>query len=280
MKSELLIGFPYTVPHADRIAEGFARVIAPAPALKGIITDLDDTLWSGLVGEIGADAVRWDAASRYHLHGLYQKLLSALADEGVLVGIASKNDPSVVEAALSRSDLLISTQKIFPIEVHWAPKSQSVTRILKRWNISADAVAFVDDTPLELAEVANVHPGITCIEFPSGDYKGVLEVLKRLRNLCSKDQVTAEDALRRESIRAGAVFEEETEQASSAEALLSQIGAKLRFDFDNSASISRALELVNKTNQFNLNGIRFTQPEWERKLARPGSFLIEREIRR
>ena len=274
LKSELLIGFPYTVPHADRIADGFARVLAPSPALKGIITDLDDTLWSGLVGEIGADAVRWDAASRYHLHGLYQKLLSALADEGILVGVASKNDPSVVQAALSRNDLLIAPKKIFPVEVHWAPKSESVTRILKRWNISADAVAFVDDTPLELAEVANVHPGITCIQFPTGDYKGVLEVLKRLRGLCSKDEVTAEDALRLESIRAGAVFEEQTEHAASAEALLSQIGAKLSFDFDISPSNGRALELVNKTNQFNLNGVRFTQPEWERKLAQPGSFLI------
>lgn len=274
LKSELLIGFPYTLPHADLLAETFARLVAPSPALKGIITDLDDTFWSGLVGEIGAEAVRWDPASRYHLHGLYQKLLSALAEEGVLVGIASKNDPAAVQAALNRDDLLISPKKIFPVAVHWSPKSQSVGRILKTWNISADAVAFVDDTPLELAEVANAHPSITCVHFPAGDYKGVLDVLRRLRNLCSKSQLTAEDALRLDSIRSGAAFHQEVEHASSPDAFLSQIDAKITFDFDTSPPDVRALELVNKTNQFNLNGIRFSPAEWERKLSRPRSFLI------
>ncbi len=273
LKSELLTGLPYTIAHADRLAEAFARLLAPAPTLKGIITDLDDTFWSGIVGEVGPEAVRWDAASRYHLHGLYQKMLAALADEGILIGIASKNDASVVREALKRNDLLISPKKIFPIEVHWAPKSESVSRILKTWNISADAVAFVDDTPLELAEVANTKPGITCVRFPTGDYNGVLELLKQLRDLCGRDQLTEEDALRLESIRGGAAFQEQVEHSSSPEAFLSQIHSKLSFDFDTPPSSARVLELINKTNQFNLNGLRFTQPEWEKKLSRPGSFL-------
>lgn len=274
LKSDLLVGLPYALAHADLMAGAFARLVAPAPPLKGIITDLDDTFWSGIVGEIGPEAVRWEAASRYHLHGLYQKMLAALADEGILVGIASKNDPSVVREALERNDLLISVEKIFPVEVHWAPKSESVGRILRTWNISADAVAFVDDTPLELAEVANRYPGITCIRFPAGDYKGVLDVVKQLRDLCAKDQLTEEDALRLQSIQGGTAFQEQVEQSNSPESFLSQINSKLTFDFDASPSSARVLELVNKTNQFNLNGLRFTQTEWEKKLSRPGSFLV------
>ncbi len=273
LKSELLVGLPYTVSHADLLADAFARLLAPAPPLKGIITDLDDTFWSGIVGEIGPEAVRWEAASRYHLHGLYQKMLAALADDGVLVGIASKNDASVVREALKRSDLLIPAAKIFPVEVHWAPKSKSVSRILKTWNISADAVAFVDDTPLELAEVANTHPGITCVRFPAGDYKGVLELVKQLRDLCGKGQLTEEDTLRLESIRGGVAFQEQGEHSNSPETFLSQINSKLTFDFDTPSSSTRALELINKTNQFNLNGLRLTQAEWEKRLSRRGSFL-------
>ncbi len=274
LKSDLLIGFPYNLSHADSLASAFALLLAPRQPLKGVITDLDNTFWSGLVGEVGPDSVRWDPATRYYLHGLYQKLLAALADEGILIGVASKNDPNVVAEAFKRQDLLIPAEKIFPIEVHWAPKSESVTRILKKWNIFADSVAFVDDTPLELAEVSDAHPGITCIPFPAGDYVGVWNVLKQLRDLCGKSQLGEEDALRLESIRRGVEFTEQAGPAGSSDQFLSKIGALITFDFDSSSSNSRLLELVNKTNQFNLNGVRLTEAEWQKRLQRSEAFLV------
>jgi FkbH-like protein len=273
LKSDLLIGFPYTLTHADKLAVALAKHLAPRQPLKGVITDLDNTFWSGLVGEAGPDSVKWDSASRYYLHGIYQKLLAALADEGILVGIASKNDPAVVAKALERRDLLIPPEKIFPIEVHWAPKSESVTRILKKWNILADSVSFVDDTPLELAEVAATHPGITCIQFPAGDYNGVLAVIKQLRDLCGKTTLSEEDTLRLASIRQGTQFQEQAAEAGTSDEFLSTVAAKIYYDFDASSSHPRTLELVNKTNQFNLNGNRLTHAEWQKKLERPGVFV-------
>ncbi len=225
------------------------------------------------MGEAGAEAVRWDPATRYYLHGLYQKLLASLANEGILIGVASKNDPHIVKQAFERQDLLIAPEKIFPIEVHWAPKSESVTRILKKWNISAESVAFVDDTALELAEVANAHPGIHCIQFPAGDYNGVWTLLKQLRDLCGKSKLSEEDALRMQSIQQGAHFQEEATGQQSGDDFLSTVDAILTFDFDASPANPRTLELVNKTNQFNLNGKRMTQAEWQKKLERSGAFL-------
>lgn len=272
LKSDLLIGFPYTVTHADQLSAALARSLAPRQPLKGIITDLDNTFWNGLVGEVGPDAVRWDQASRYYLHGLYQKLLAALADEGTLVGIASKNDPKVASEAIDRQDLLIAKEKIFPIEVHWASKSESVSRILKAWNISADSVAFVDDTALELAEVASAHPGITCLQFPVGDYKGVWQLIVRVRDLCGKTQLSEEDELRLESIRKSAQFQQESSDAGQSDFFLSTVKATIVFDFDSSASSARTIELINKTNQFNLNGVRLTPAEWQRRIERSGAF--------
>ena len=273
LKADLLIGSPYTLTHADAVASGLARLLFPPQLLKGIITDLDDTFWNGIVGEIGPEAVRWDSASSYHLHGLYQKTLCALADEGVLIAAASKNDSAVVEKVFKRQDLLIPSSKIFPIEVHWSPKSESVRRILSAWNISADSVAFVDDAPLELAEVAAAHPGITCLQFPTGDYKGILALLKKLRELFGKSRLTEDDTLRLDSIRKGAAFLQEIEHGGS-EDFLSQVQAVVTLDWEVSAKNPRILELVNKTNQFNLNGIRFTASEWERTLVKSSSFLM------
>src|ERR1700743_2567608 len=136
-EGDLRFGFPYTKPHASALADGLSRLIVPRIPKKGLITDLDDTLWHGLVGESGPEEVSWDLAENQQLHGLYQALLQALADSGVLIAIASKNEREVVNRALQRSALRVSPAGIFPLEVHWEPKSGSVARILDMWNISA-----------------------------------------------------------------------------------------------------------------------------------------------
>ena len=273
LKSDLLFDLPYTMAHAGSLASGLANLIAPPPPKKGIITDLDDTLWHGLVGEVGPDNVSWDLTSHHHIHGLYQQFLSAAAQRGVLIGIASKNDPAVAAKALERPDLLVSPERIFPVEVHWNAKSGSVGRVLKAWNIAADSVVFIDDSPMELAEVAAAHPGIETILFPKNDYAKAYQLLQHLRDTFGKEQLSADDAIRLQSLRAGSAFEDlGPAGAPGAEDFLKQAEARLTIDFETDSSNSRILELVNKTNQFNLNGQRYTAGEWAARLHRPGAF--------
>jgi FkbH-like protein len=275
LKSELLTGLPYTIFHADALSAAMAGAMVPEPPKKGLITDLDDTLWSGIVGEAGPESVTWDLASHTQLHGLYQQLLRGLAGQGVLVGVASKNDRTVVEKVFARPDILLPPANVFPIEAHWEPKSGSVERILRAWNIGADSVVFIDDSPMELAEVKAAHPGIECIQFPKGDYPGGYKLLHRLRDLFGKSRTTEEDAIRLESLRQGEVFQSAAEQADGEayEKFLAGAEATTVLEFA-SAEDARALELVNKTNQFNLNGVRFTEVEWRRQLEAPGAFLM------
>jgi FkbH-like protein len=272
LKSDLYTGLPYTTQHADRLASQLATALLPPAPKKGIISDLDDTLWSGIVGEIGPDAVTWDLASHAQLHGLYQKLLGSLADSGTLIAAASKNDPAVVRQAFDRPDLLLRTDQVFPIEVHWKAKSGSVTRILETWNIAADSVIFVDDSPMELAEVAAAHPGIECVLFPKNDYAAGLAMLRQLRDRCGKERVSNDDALRLESIRQGAAFREQTAGGTAPETFLQDINAVVTFDFA-AGNEPRVFELVNKTNQFNLNGRRYTESDWRKLISAPGAVL-------
>ena len=272
LKSDLYNGLPYSIEHADHVAAQLAMAVAPPPPKKGIISDLDDTLWSGIAGEVGPEAVTWDLTSHAQLHGIYQKLLSSLAESGTLIGVASKNDPAVVAKAFERKDLLFRPDQVFPIEVHWNAKSGSVARILEAWNVSADSVIFVDDSPMELAEVAAAHPGIECVLFPRNDYAAALKVFQHLRDRCGKERVSKDDALRLESIRQGAAFREQVTTGATPESFLKDIGAVITFDFA-APGEPRVLELVNKTNQFNLNGERYTQPDWQKLMTQPGAVL-------
>ena len=273
LKSHIVTGFPYTAQHADKLAAQLARTLVPPAPKKGIISDLDDTLWNGIVGEVGPDAVTWDLASHTHLHGLYQKLLASLAESGTLIAVASKNDPAVVQKAFERPDLLLKPHHVFPIEVHWNAKSGSVARILETWNIAADSIIFVDDSPMELAEVAAAHPGIECVLFPKDDYNACLKMLRHLRDCCGKERVSEDDAVRLESIRKSAVFREQAAGGAAPESFLESIGAIVTCDFS-AGEQPRVLELVNKTNQFNLNGRRYTEADWRKALSSRGAICL------
>ncbi len=270
-KADLLTGLPYATAHAAAVASALARLLTPPAPKKALITDLDDTLWRGIAGEIGPENVAWDLASHAQTHGLYQKLLASLAEEGALIGAATKNDPETVRKVFAREDLLLRPDRVFPIDAHWGAKSASVERILRTWNISADSAVFVDDSPIELAEVAAAHPGIECLLFPSADYAAAYDLLRRLRDLFGKPHLSPEDALRAPSIRQGAQFQQEA-GVSVSEKFLAGVEAVVTFDFSLADDL-RAFELVNKTNQFNLNGIRYTEADWKKRLLRPGAFL-------
>jgi len=274
-RSEFRSGFPYALPHASAVAELLARLICPPAPKKGLITDLDDTLWRGILGEAGVGGVSWDLDHGSHTHALYQQLLQSLAAAGVLVAAASKNEPELVEQAFARTDILLPRQSVFPIEANWGPKSASVARILRRWNIGADGVVFVDDSPMELAEVAAAHPEVECVLYPTEDDAAAVALLARLRDLFGKERITEEDTLRLASIRSsGAVAEAAEKGGASLDDFLRQAEAELTVDFRTDNPDPRALELVNKTNQFNLNGARFAEGEWRARLARPGAFLL------
>lgn len=271
--AEMQAGFPYRMAHASALATLLASLALRSSPQKGLIVDLDDTLWKGILGEDGVDGVSWDLERHSQIHAFFQRFLGSLASAGVLLAVASKNDPALVEEAFARDDLAVAPSAFFPVEAHWKPKSQSVARILETWNIAADAVVFVDDSPLELAEVQAAHPGIECLRFPAGDDLAVCALVGQLRDRFGKSAVAEEDSLRLESIRrahsgdAPAAFADDID-------FLDRTEAEVTFSFTQTPLDPRALELVNKTNQFNLNGVRHTEASWHRLLSEPDAFLM------
>jgi FkbH-like protein len=274
-RAEISSGFPYSLEHASRLAELIATLIRDVPPKKGIVTDLDDTLWAGILGEIGVERVSWGMSGTAHVHGLYQRFLDSLASAGVLLAAASKNDSELVEQALARSDILLPRDKLFPLEINWGPKSASVHRILEQWNIASEDVVFIDDSPMEVAEVESSFPKMECIVFPKGDHLALWELLKRLRDRFGKSLVSAEDEIRSRSIHATTAFKDSMQAPGlAADNFLRNADATLSFSLRPDVHDSRALELINKTNQFNLNGRRFSESEWLRFLQDPSAFLL------
>jgi FkbH-like protein len=251
VQTDLMAGFPYKLHHASAIAELLAALIQNPTPKKGLITDLDNTLWAGILGEVGTEGISWDLDQHTHMHGLYQQFLGSLASAGVLIAVASKNDPALVEKAFERKDLIFSKESVYPFEVHWSRKSESVQRILTTWNIGYESVVFIDDSPMEVAEV------------------------KRMRDLFGKTVISEEDSIRLESIRGAGVLRESLEATGgSLDDFLQSADASIRFTFGKQAADNRAFELINKTNQFNLNGKRLTDAAWKTYLNDSATFVM------
>ncbi len=265
----LMTGFPYNPVFTDALANRIAEVAMPAAPKKGLITDLDHTLWRGIVGDDGSDGVHWDLDHQARVHGWWQQFLAALAGQGTLIGVASKNDLEPVAAALARKDLLAPVEKLFPIEAHWLEKTESIHRIAAAWNVGLNSVVFVDDNPLEIDAVRQAMPEVECFFFPANDPAGVAELLERLRELYGVESVRDEDLLRVASLRQRVEIEEHlVGSGSGAEDRFANLGSRLKLDLRRPAA-PRALELINKTNQFNLNGSCWDEADWQSWSARP-----------
>jgi len=267
LRAELSHGCPYPLAHISVLAEMMADLLAPPAPLKGIITDLDDTLWAGILGEVGVSGVSFALETGAQIHGLYQQFLQSLAERGVLIAIASKNDVDLAEQALGRSDLLVRRESFFPVEIHWRSKSTSVGRILKAWNIGPEAVAFIDDSSLEAAEVQESFPALQTLLFPAADPTRLMQFFHTLRAWFGKPTIREEDRIRVQSLRRSVTMPAAADDPLSREAFLATIDARLSFELSRDQNDERALELVNKTNQFNLNGRRISEARWREMLG-------------
>ncbi len=272
--SEIASGFPYSLAHAAELSRRIAGAAGLQPNRKGIITDLDMTVWKGIVGDDGIDGVFWDMEHQAQSYAIYQQMLHAFAKEGVLVAAASKNSPHVVEKIFAeRGDLILKHADLFPLAASWQPKSELVAGILAAWNIGPDAVTFIDDNPFELEEVSRRFPAIECVRFDPSP-RQVMALWSDLRAKYARRSISQEDQIRSASLRSAAQIEALSGESASADDFLARLQATLDLQLSRNAEDLRALELLNKTNQFNLNGARYTNSEFLNYLKQEGSFLL------
>jgi FkbH-like protein len=225
------------------------------------------------VGDDGPEAVAAGPEGAGYPHFLLQTLLRRLRGEGVLLAAVSKNDDDVARAPLRSGRLLLQENDFVAILASWQPKSAQLRALADRLNLGLDAFVFLDDNPVELAEVAQELPQVACVRFVP-EPRGLVAVLAELRARFARRVITAEDRERT------ALYQRRLEGMQAATASGSDLTQFLR-ELDMTLTIhdrsrgdrTRAVQLINKTNQFNLNGERLVDAEVERVLADGGRLL-------
>lgn len=217
------------------------------PALKALALDLDNTLYSGVLGEDGAAGVVLTDE-----HRALQDRLVALQASGLLLALVSKNEPEDVEALFAaRPDFPLRPDMITARAIGWGSKRQGLSAIAETLNIGVDAILFVDDN---LGEIAQAEGLSALYAADPATTLRALDLFPGLRSL----RTGREAALRAGDIAAN---QERARLSGAGGDYRTALKPRLAFHQVDASGVGRAHELSNKTNQFNLSLARLTDAQ-------------------
>jgi FkbH-like protein len=254
------------------MAEHAAAVLAARLGLsrRALVLDLDNTLWGGVIGDDGLEGIALGGDRGGEAFVEFQAALKALTKRGILLAVASKNDAEVaLRPFREHPEMVLREEDIACFVANWAPKSENIRTIAATLNLGLDAFTFLDDNPYERAEVRRALPEVDVPVLPE-DPAGFCARLADYPDL-EPAGFTEADRARAAQYRARAAAEALRGEAGSLEEYQASLNMQARIAPIAGVDMARVVQLINKTNQFNLTTIRRDRAGLEAFLARPGA---------
>jgi FkbH-like protein len=263
-------------------AKGLVRSVSTlfkAPR-KVLCTDLDNTFWGGILGEDGIDGIATGSAFPGNCYLEYQKYLRNLSARGILLAIVSKNNEADVREAFEAraADLALGLDQFAGLKINWNEKAQSIRELAQELSLGLDSFVLVDDNPVECEAVRRQIPEVSVVMAPIQDPWRVIEILSESR-FFDAAVVTEDDVNRLGEYKAQAHRAQLEDGAGSREEFLGSLEIVCTFLSALDAPLSRAVQLLAKTNQFNLTTRRRSAAEIEEFAAATGGQAIVVRVR-
>jgi FkbH-like protein len=245
------------------------RIIAAERGLskKCLVLDLDNTIWGGVAGEVGAEGIvlgEGTAAGEAYL--AVQRYAKRLAERGVILAVCSKNDPAVAEKVFrEHPDMILKRCDIAAFVANWDDKATNLERIASQLNIGIDSLVFVDDNPAERARIRQSLPSVAVPELPA-DASRYVRCLADA-GYFEATAFTAEDRVRSEQYAANASRESVQRASESLDDFLRGLDMLVVSGPFRTVDLARIAQLINKTNQFNPTTRRYSLDEVARFAA-------------
>lgn len=240
---------------------------------KCLVLDLDNTLWGGVVGEEGVDGIDLGPTYPGSAFVEFQQHVLALRERGVLLAIASKNNPGDVDEVFARHRFMVLRKDDFSdVQAHWEPKSESLRRIAANLGIGLEHIVLADDNPAECEQVRSALPMVTVIQLPRQPerYVDVLHEDAWFDALT----ISREDARRGELYQQRADAEALRRSSVSLEDYYRALDMEFRVAPVDGSSLKRAAQLTQKTNQYTVTTRRYSEGQLTQLMADPEWSLV------
>ena len=229
---------------------------------KCLALDLDNTLWGGVIGELGLDGIHLDKTGSGSRFYDFQKKILELKHSGVLLAVISKNNMiDALNGIDGHPDMVLRSGDFAAVMANWKPKSQNLASLAQSLNIGTDSFVFIDDNPVEREMMRMELPEVAVPEFPEDSSKLEAFMLDVAHRYFLQIKATGEDAKKTEQYAAEAVRKEARTAFNSRDDYLRSLGMNLTVESIGEKNALRASQLTRKTNQFNLTSRRYTEGE-------------------
>lgn len=258
----LMARAPVTADAMPLLVDEWLRFLHPLSGrvCKALAVDLDNTLWGGVVGEDGSDGIKLGDEYPGAAFTAVQQAALDLRARGVLLTICSKNNPTDALAVLeSHPQMLLRPQHFAAQRINWQDKARNLRELADELNLGLDAIAFLDDNPVERALVRAALPEVTVIDLPDDPMRYAATL--RAQPVFERLTISAEDGERSRHYaeqRQRAALQQAT---TSLEEFYRSLAQEVEVLPASPATIARIAQLTQKTNQFNLTTRRYSEQQ-------------------
>jgi FkbH-like protein len=266
---------PFSEGFSQRLAR---RWIGLTLALLGktarvVVLDLDNTLWGGVLGEDGLAGIRVGGDYPGNAYATFQRALKRLPERGIGLAVCSRNDRDLaIQALETHSAMLIRPSEFIAMQINWRPKWENLREIAAELNLGLESLLFVDDNPIEREQIRLNLPEVKILDLPASP-AFFAEALADCPWLESAG-LTAEDAGRIRSYQTLQKVREERRAAASLDEFYAGLGMQLYLQPLDDSNIARAVQLSQKTNQFNTTTTRYDQRSLREIVAEGGDVVV------
>jgi len=254
-----------------------ARIVAALRGKSGkvLVLDLDNTVWGGVIGDDGLEGIKvaqGDARGEAHL--AVQRLALDLRQRGIVLAVSSKNTDEVAREPFEKHpEMLLKLEHIAVFQANWNDKATNLQAIAEELSLGLDSLVFLDDNPVERGLVRKLLPQVAVPELPEDPAwyartlaaGGYFEAV----SFASEDLKRAgyyQDNARRANLQ---------KQAGGVDAYLASLEMTITFQPFDATGRARIVQLINKSNQYNLTTRRYTDPEVAEAENDPAVFTLQ-----
>ncbi|MGD0631631.1 MAG: HAD-IIIC family phosphatase, partial [Terracidiphilus sp.] len=259
--------------YADHVARTVAAI--RGKSRKVLILDLDNTVWGGVIGDDGLEGIQiaqGDARGEAHLG--VQRLALDLRKRGIVLAVSSKNTDEVAREPFAKHpEMLLKLDHIAVFQANWNDKATNIEAIAAELSLGLDAMVFLDDNPVERGLVRQLLPQVAVPELPE-------EPAYYARTLAAAGYFEAV-AFANEDLKRAGFYQDNARRASlqkqvgGVDAYLASLDMTITFQPFDTTGRARIVQLINKSNQYNLTTRRYTDPEVAQAESDPQVFTLQ-----
>jgi FkbH-like protein len=255
----------YALDFLPKIAKAICDIISAQQGKikKCLILDLDNTLWGGIIGDDGMENIELGDLGIGKAFSSLQIWAKELKERGIILAICSKNTETIAREPFEKHpDMILKLDDIAVFVANWENKAENIRYIQSVLNIGFDSMVFIDDNPFERGMVRNFLPEVVVPELPE-DPSEYMTFLRSL-NLFETASYSKEDSHRTKLYKEESMREMLKKSFVSEDEYLGNLDMIAEIQEFNKFTIPRIAQLSQRSNQFNLRTIRYSEDDLNR----------------